>query len=291
MAARSNRRPAATRSEIAGKRGVGGSSSASWLTLIPIPQTTRLPDASSRIPATLPPSTRTSFGHLTSAGTMASRSSVVATASPATSESSGRALPDGGWRSTREEQVRRRRVLPAPAGAAAAGRLVLRQRQRRRGGSRRRAARPASSRSRRSRGTARRTRRGEEGGRVPARAHSLSPTRRSRFVALRRFFDSRRFSRAARDGFVGTRLRSTRSASARRATSRSIASSRLRSWLRSSWATARRTGPALPTTRCFWFAVSAVDASTSKTASTRVSDVFACWPPGPLERETRSSIS
>lgn len=33
------------------------------------------------------------------------------------------------------------------------------------------------------------------------------------------------------------------------------------------------------------------DASTSKTASTRVSDRCACWPPGPLEREKRSSIS
>ena len=45
------------------------------------------------------------------------------------------------------------------------------------------------------------------------------------------------------------------------------------------------------TTRCFWRAESAVDASTSKIASTRVSDFWACWPPGPLEREKRSWIS
>ena len=49
------------------------------------------------------------------------------------------------------------------------------------------------------------------------------------FVSPRRFFASTRFAFAARDGFVGTRLRSTRSAAASRATSRSIASSRLRS--------------------------------------------------------------
>jgi HAD superfamily hydrolase (TIGR01458 family) len=34
-----------------------------------------------------------------------------------------------------------------------------------------------------------------------------------------------------------------------------------------------------------------LDASTSKVASTRVSVFWACWPPGPLEREKRSSIS
>ncbi len=37
--------------------------------------------------------------------------------------------------------------------------------------------------------------------------------------------------------------------------------------------------------------MSAVDASTSNTASTRVSDFCACWPPGPLDRDVRSSIS
>src|SRR5262245_571831 len=51
------------------------------------------------------------------------------------------------------------------------------------------------------------------------------------------------------------------------------------------------TGPTFATTRRFCASVSAVDASTSKIASTRVSDFCACWPPGPLERENRSSIS
>src|SRR5436190_15096542 len=82
-----------------------------------------------------------------------------------------------------------------------------------------------------------------------------------------------------------------RSASRSAATSRSVASSRLRSWLRSSCATARRTGPAFATTRRFCTSDNAVDASTSNTASTRVSDFCACWPPGPLEREVRSTIS
>jgi HAD superfamily hydrolase (TIGR01458 family) len=51
------------------------------------------------------------------------------------------------------------------------------------------------------------------------------------------------------------------------------------------------TGPTLATTRRFCASVSADDASTSKTASTRVSERWACCPPGPLEREKRSSIS
>jgi hypothetical protein len=37
--------------------------------------------------------------------------------------------------------------------------------------------------------------------------------------------------------------------------------------------------------------VSASEASTSNSASTRVSVFWACWPPGPLEREKRSWIS
>ena len=92
-------------------------------------------------------------------------------------------------------------------------------------------------------------------------------------------------------GFVGLRLRGTRSASRSVSTSRSVASSRLRHWLRSSWATARSTGPAFAITRRFCASLSAAEASTSKIASTRVSLFCACWPPGPLEREKRSSIS
>jgi HAD superfamily hydrolase (TIGR01458 family) len=70
-----------------------------------------------------------------------------------------------------------------------------------------------------------------------------------------------------------------------------MARSRLRVRLRSSWATALITGPARATTRRFWAGLSAFDASTSNTATTRVSDFCACWPPGPLERETCSSTS
>src|SRR5262245_22581053 len=114
---------------------------------------------------------------------------------------------------------------------------------------------------------------------------------RSRFVRDRWRFPSSRRSLDDLVGAVGTRVRGTASASRSLSTSRSIASSRLRSWLRSSCATARITGPTRPTTRCFWTSLSADDASTSKTASTRVEDFCACWPPGPLDRETRSSIS
>ena len=92
-------------------------------------------------------------------------------------------------------------------------------------------------------------------------------------------------------GFVGTRFRGTASAARRASTSRSTASSRFRDWLRSSCATARRTGPARAITRFFWAGLSASEASTSRIASTRVSVRCACWPPGPLEREKRSSIS
>ena len=63
------------------------------------------------------------------------------------------------------------------------------------------------------------------------------------------------------------------------------------SWLRSSWAIARITGPALRITRAFCAGPSADEASTSKIASTLVSDFCACWPPGPLDREKRRSIS
>jgi hypothetical protein len=37
--------------------------------------------------------------------------------------------------------------------------------------------------------------------------------------------------------------------------------------------------------------VSEGDASTSKSASTRVSVFCACWPPGPLDRDVRKRIS
>ena len=43
--------------------------------------------------------------------------------------------------------------------------------------------------------------------------------------------------------------------------------------------------------RAFCSADKAWEAWTSKIASTRDAVTFACWPPGPEERETRSSIS
>src|SRR4051794_1763887 len=115
--------------------------------------------------------------------------------------------------------------------------------------------------------------------------------RRSRFVSDRARFDSSRRFRDAAVGAVGRRARRTFSASRSASTSRSVASCRLRHWLRSSCAIARRPGPARATTRRFCASDSAVEASTSKTASTRLSDRCACCPPGPLDREKRSSIS
>ena len=79
--------------------------------------------------------------------------------------------------------------------------------------------------------------------------HSSDGVARFRFTAERLRFDARRRSRAAVVGRVGRRCRSTCKASASFATSRSTASSRFRAWLRSSWATARITGPAFARTR------------------------------------------
>ena len=104
---------------------LAGRSRSSWLTFIPIPHTTRPPVASSRIPATLWPSTSTSFGHFTSIGTPASRSSAAATASPATSDSCGNGAVGGRPQQHREEQAVAGSSSQRPARAAPAGRLVL----------------------------------------------------------------------------------------------------------------------------------------------------------------------
>jgi HAD superfamily hydrolase (TIGR01458 family) len=90
---------------------------------------------------------------------------------------------------------------------------------------------------------------------------------------------------------VGRRRRGRARPRASSAARRSSASSRFRDWLRSSWETARTTVPSFSTTRLFWAVLNVPEASTSKTASTRVSVFWACWPPGPLEREKRSSTS
>ena len=92
-------------------------------------------------------------------------------------------------------------------------------------------------------------------------------------------------------GFVGVRRRRTSNAEASRARSRSSASSRLRAWLRVSWALAEGRGPSLAATRAFCSSLSVCEAATSNTASTREAVTFACWPPGPEERLARSSIS
>ena len=64
---------------------------------------------------------------------------------------------------------------------------------------------------------------------------------------LRRFFPASRRSREAAVGLVGLRWSRNRTSAARSfSTSRSTASSRFRAWLRSSWATARSTGPDPP---------------------------------------------
>ncbi len=66
---------------------------------------------------------------------------------------------------------------------------------------------------------------------------------------------------------------------------------RLRDWLRASWATAVTRGPNRERSRAFWDSLRLAEASTSNTASTREAVTLACWPPGPEEREVRSSIS
>ncbi len=70
-----------------------------------------------------------------------------------------------------------------------------------------------------------------------------------------------------------------------------VASSRLRSCERSSWAIARTSGPRRSSTRARSLSRSPAEASTSKSASTRVELFCACWPPGPLEREKRNLTS
>ncbi len=69
------------------------------------------------------------------------------------------------------------------------------------------------------------------------------------------------------------------------------ASSRLRTCERASWATARTTGPSFARTRAFCSGLSAVDAPTSKLTSMREAVTFACWPPGPEERDARTWTS
>ena len=77
-------------------------------------------------------------------------------------------------------------------------------------------------------------------------------------------------------GRVARRGRGTDSALSIRERSRSNASSRLRACERLSWATARTTGPSRPAMRSFSASLSAAEAATSNTASTREAVTFAC---------------
>ena len=82
-------------------------------------------------------------------------------------------------------------------------------------------------------------------------------------------------------GLVARRGRSTLKPSARRVRSRSRAISRLRACERLSDAVARTTGPSFSSSRARCRGPRDGDPATSKRTSTRVSDVLACWPPGP----------
>ena len=132
-AARCSRSRAA--GDVAGWVGRCGSSSADCETLIPIPSTTRPSRASARMPATLRPSTSTSFGHFTSGSTPASSASACATARPATSESSGRfAVGTSGPQDDRGEQARAGRRHPLAAEPSASRGLLVGRRDRALGG-------------------------------------------------------------------------------------------------------------------------------------------------------------
>src|SRR4051812_23251349 len=115
--------------------------------------------------------------------------------------------------------------------------------------------------------------------------------RRSRLRCERWRLASRRRSRPAREALVGRRVLGTASARASRSRRRSSASSRLRAWLRASCATAVTRGPHRDSRRSRCSSLSAREASTSKTASIREAVTLACWPPGPEDRDARSSTS
>ena len=244
---------------MAGARVSAGSPSRPWLTLIPIPQTTVAPDASSRIPASFSSSRQHVVRPLHARLDPRLPFECRCDRQPGDERELRQRRSGRRQQQHREEKPRRGLVLPDPAGAPASGRLVLGD-----GDGAVRVGAVAQHVLRRAEPLGVEVGRARGAAQQPGHPLRSEITHRARpgagaWSALRRFFDSRRCSFAARDGFVGTRARSTFSASASRATSRSIASSRLRSWLRSSCATARSTGPAFAITRRFWLSVSAVD--------------------------------
>ena len=167
-----------------------GSSASSWLTLTPIPQITASSVASSRIPATLRSATSTSFGHLSPAVGPCDRASTAsATASPRRATAAATPTAPPRPQQHREEQRRPGDVLPArPHGRAPpSGARSPRPRPR---AARRRAARPVSTGTPPSRGTA-----GRSGlGAAARRRRRLglcrdSPQRATRPAALARPLD------------------------------------------------------------------------------------------------------
>jgi hypothetical protein len=112
--------------------------------------------------------------------------------------------------------------------------------------------------------------------------------RRSVFSSPRARLPASRRSIASRPGRVGRRGGAGgASASRMSARNRATTRSRFRRWLRSSWATTcnRPSPSSRPASRRRArprsSSVSVGEPSRSKTSSTRVDDLFACWPPGP----------
>ena len=126
---------------------------------------------------------------------------------------------------------------------------------------------------------------------TPGQSSGPGRIRRWRLRSPRRRLASRRRRRPPALGAVARRARGVRRASARRSRSRDNTSSRLRAWDRVSAATTRTTGPSRSSSRARCAGESDGDPATSKRTSTRVLEVFACWPPGPPEPEKRHSSS
>ena len=115
-------RPLRSRSEVGATRASAGRSPASWFAFTPMPTTTSPSRTSARMPASLCPSTTTSFGQRTPPRATP-RS---ATASATTSVSGGSRLRRRfGVKRQREQHACSARALPLPAPAAAPGRLLL----------------------------------------------------------------------------------------------------------------------------------------------------------------------
>jgi len=127
--------------------------------------------------------------------------------------------------------------------------------------------------------------------------HSTGGRRRCCFVVERCTFATSRRWLDPRVGLVGRRVGpSGASAAARIAPSFSRARARLRNCDRCSDAatvttpaTSRRCSRSRSIMRCA--SESTFDSTTSQNSSTRLSDVFTCWPPGPDDREKRHPSS